>query len=179
MNIKAMLLASVLSMPLVAGAALAADTGNALVTAAKQGRQADVQSILKSDAKQEIVAAQGGAALIWAAAHNDKAMVDLLLNAGANPKAVNDFGATALYAAADFSDPAVTKSLLAAGADPNLALTSGETPAHVGGPQGQCGYGARTARGRCRPQCEGKERRADRPDVGDGGRLLRRLPRSS
>ena len=128
MNIKAMLLASVLSMPLVAGAALAADTGNALVTAAKQGRQADVQSILKSDAKQEIVAAQGGAALIWAAAHNDKAIVDLLLNAGANPKAVNDFGATALYAAADFSDPAVTKSLLAAGADPNLALASGETP---------------------------------------------------
>jgi ankyrin repeat protein len=127
MNIKAMLLASVLSMPLVAGAALAADTGTSLVTAVKQGRQADVQSILKSDAKQEIVAAQGGAALIWAAAHNDKAMVDLLLSAGANPKAANDFGATALYAAADFSDPAVTKSLLAAGADPNVGLMSGET----------------------------------------------------
>jgi uncharacterized protein len=128
MNIKATLLASVLSMPLVAGAALAADTGNSLVTAAKQGRQADVQSILKSDAKQEIVAAQGGAALIWAASHNDKAMVDLLLSAGANPKAANDFGATALYAAADFADPSVTKSLLAAGADPNGALMSGETP---------------------------------------------------
>jgi hypothetical protein len=71
MNIKAILLASVLSVPLVAGAALAADTGNSLVTAAKQGRQADVQSILKSDAKQDIVAAQGGAALIWAASHNE------------------------------------------------------------------------------------------------------------
>jgi ankyrin repeat protein len=128
MNIKAILLASVLSVPLVAGAALAADTGNSLVTAAKQGRQADVQSILKSDAKQDIVAAQGGAALIWAASHNDKAMVDLLLSAGANPKAVNDFGATALYAAAEFKDPAVTKSLLAAGGDPNVALMSGETP---------------------------------------------------
>jgi uncharacterized protein len=128
MNIKAILLASVLSSPLVAGAALAADTGNSLVTAARQGRQADVQSILKSDAKQEIVAAQGGAALIWAASHNDKPMVDLLLSAGANPKAVNDFGATALYAAADFKDAGVTKSLLAAGADPNVALISGETP---------------------------------------------------
>jgi uncharacterized protein len=128
MKIKAMLLASVLSMPLVVGAALAADTGNLLVTAAKQGRQADVQSILKSDAKQEIVATQGGAAVIWAASHNDKGMVDLLLSAGASPKAVNDFGATALYAAADFQDPAVTKSLLAAGADPNVALMSGETP---------------------------------------------------
>ncbi|MBV9971542.1 MAG: ankyrin repeat domain-containing protein [Xanthobacteraceae bacterium] len=128
MNIKATLLASVLSLPLVAGAALAADTGNALVTAAKQGRQADVQTILKSDAKQEIVATQGGAALIWAASHNDKAMVDLLLSAGANPTALNDFGATALYAAADFADAGVTKSLLAAGADPNVALKSGETP---------------------------------------------------
>jgi uncharacterized protein len=127
-NFKATLLASVLSISLAAGSALAADNGNALVTAAKQGRQADVQSILKSDAKQEIIATQGGAALIWAASHNDKAMVDLLLSAGANPKAVNDFGATALYAAADFKDPAVTQSLLAAGADPNVALLSGETP---------------------------------------------------
>ena len=80
MNIKATLLASVLSIPLVAGAALAADTGNqSLITAVKQGRQADVQSILNGAAKQDIVATQGGAALIWAASHNDKAMVDLLL----------------------------------------------------------------------------------------------------
>jgi uncharacterized protein len=129
MNLKAMLLASVLSMPLVAGAALAAGTGDqSLVTAARQGRQADVQSILNGAAKQDIIATQGGAALIWAAAHNDKAMVDLLLGAGANPKAVNDFGATALYAAAEFQDPGVIKSLLAAGADPNVALMSGETP---------------------------------------------------
>jgi uncharacterized protein len=129
MTIKATLLASVLSVPLVAGAALAADTSNqSLVTAAKQGSQVDVQSILNSDAKQEIVATQGGAALIWAASHNDKAMVDLLLSAGADPRAVNDFGATALYAAADFQDPVVTKSLLAAGADPNVPLISGETP---------------------------------------------------
>jgi uncharacterized protein len=129
MNIRATILASVLGMPLVAGAALAADTGNqSLVTAVKQGHRADVQSILNSDAKQEIVASQGGAALIWAASHNSKEMVDLLLREGANPKAVNSFGATALYAAADFEDPAVTKSLLAAGADPNVALNSGETP---------------------------------------------------
>jgi uncharacterized protein len=128
MNIKAMFLASVLSMPLVAGAALGADTGSSsLVTAAKQGQRADVQSILNSPAKREIVAAQGGAALIWAASRNDKEMVDLLLSAGADAKAVNDFGATALYAAADFADPTVTKKLLVAGADPNKALLSGET----------------------------------------------------
>jgi ankyrin repeat protein len=129
MSIRATFLASVLGMPLVVGAALAADTGNAsLVTAAKQGDRAAVQSILSSPAKQEITAKEGGAALIWAASHNDKEMVDLLLSAGANPKAVNEFGASALYAAADFADPTITKALLAAGADPNAALGSGETP---------------------------------------------------
>jgi len=127
MNIRAMFLASVLAMPLVAGAAVAADTGK-LVTAVKAGDRAGVQSMLSGAAKQEIVATQGGAALIWAASRNDKEMVDLLLSAGANAKAVNEFGATALYAAADFADPAVTKRLLAAGADPNVALKSGETP---------------------------------------------------
>jgi len=129
MSIRATFLASVLGMPLVVGAALAADTGNAsLVTAAKQGDRAAVQSILSGPTKQEIAAKEGGAALIWAASHNDKEMVELLLSAGANPKAVNEFGATALYAAADFADPTITKALLAAGADPNAALASGETP---------------------------------------------------
>ena len=128
MSIRATILASALSLPLVAGGALAADTGNAsLVNAAKQGDRAAVQSILSSPAKQEIAATQGGAALIWAASHNDKEMVDLLLSAGADPKAINEFGASALYAAADFADPAITVKLLRAGADPNAALMSGET----------------------------------------------------
>jgi len=129
MSIRATILASVLTVPLVAGAALAADTGNmALVNAAKKGDRAAVQSILSGPAKQEIAATQGGAALLLAASHNDKEMVELLLSAGADPKAANEFGATALYAAADFEDPAVTKLLLAKGADPNMALLSGETP---------------------------------------------------
>jgi ankyrin repeat protein len=129
MSIRATILASALSLPLIAGAALAADTGNAsLVNAAKQGDRAAVQSILSSPAKQEIAAKEGGAALIWAASHNDKEMVDLLLSAGADPKAANEFGASALYAAADFADPAITVKLLKAGADPNAALMSGETP---------------------------------------------------
>jgi uncharacterized protein len=128
MNIREMLLASVLTLPLVAGVALAADTGErSLVAAAKQGDHAAVQSILSGAAKKEITAAQGGAALIWAASHNDKEMVDLLLGAGADAKAANEFGATALYAAADFADPTLTKKLLAAGANPNAALNSGET----------------------------------------------------
>jgi ankyrin repeat protein len=129
MSIRATILASVLSLPLVAGAAFAADTGSsALVNAAKQGDRAAVQSLLSSAAKQEIAAKQGGAALIVAASRNDKELVDLLLSAGVDPKAANEFGATALYAAVEFEDAAIIKKLLAAGADPNVALQSGETP---------------------------------------------------
>jgi len=129
MKIRAILLAGVLGMPLVAGAALAADTGNlSLVNAAKQGDRAAVQSLLNGPAKQNVAGAEGGAALIWAATRNDLEMVDLLLGAGADPKAVNEYGASALYAASGNADPAMALKLLAAGADPNAALMSGETP---------------------------------------------------
>lgn len=128
MSIRAILLAGVLSVPLVAGAALAADTGNlSLVNAAKQGDRAAVQSLLNGPAKENVAGAEGGAALIWAASRNDVEMADLLLRAGADAKATNEYGATALYAAAGNADPAMTTKLLAAGADPNAALMSGET----------------------------------------------------
>ena len=130
MSIRAKILASALSLPLVAGAALAADTGNrSLVNAAKQGDRAAMQSLLNGPAKEEVTGAQGAAALIAAAARGDVEMADLLLRAGADPKAANEYSATALYAAAaENADSAITKKLLAAGADPNVALPSGETP---------------------------------------------------
>jgi len=129
MSIRATILAGVLGVPLVAGAALAADNGNqSLVNAAKQGDFAAVQSILSSPAKKELTAAQGGAALIWAASRNDAKMVDLLLSAGADSKAANEYGATALYAAAGLADAAIAEKLLKAGADPNMTLDSGESP---------------------------------------------------
>ncbi len=130
MSIRAKILASALSLPLVAGAALAADTGNrSLVNAAKQGDRAAMQSLLNGPAKEEVAGAQGAIALIAAAARGDVEMIDLLLRAGADPKAANEYSATALYAAAaENADSAITKKLLAAGADPNVALPSGETP---------------------------------------------------
>ena len=124
MSIRAILLASVLGMPLVAGTALAGDLANA----AKQGDRNAVQSLLNGPAKQDVAGAEGRAALTWAITRNDAEMVDLLLGAGADPKAANEYGATALYAAAANADPTITKKLLAAGADPNMALNSGETP---------------------------------------------------
>jgi len=129
MSIRATILAGVLGVPLVAGAALSADNGiQSLVNAAKQGDFAAVQSILNGPAKNQVAAAQGGAALIWAASRNDAKMVDLLLSAGADSKAANEYGATALYAAAGLTDVAITEKLLKAGADPNMTLDSGESP---------------------------------------------------
>jgi len=129
MKTRATILALLMGSTIFAGAALAAGANDtSLVTAAKQGDRAAVQSLLNGRAKQGVAGAEGTAALVWAATRNDLAMADLLLRAGANVKAANEFGATALYAAATHTDPAMTAKLLAAGADPNTPLMSGETP---------------------------------------------------
>jgi ankyrin repeat protein len=136
MNIRARLLAGLIGSALFAGSALAADTSVSLVTAAKDGNRAAVESLLKGLSKQDISGTQGTAALVWAATRNDAQMTDLLLAAGADVKAPNEFGATALYAAAQHSDPALTEKLLKAGGDPNAALMSGETPLMVAAQRG-------------------------------------------
>jgi hypothetical protein len=88
MNIRTRLLAGVLGSAMFAGAALAAGTSDmSLVTAAKQGDRAAVQSLLSGPAKKEAATAQGTAALVWAVTRNDTAMVDMLLKAGVNVKA--------------------------------------------------------------------------------------------
>jgi uncharacterized protein len=129
MKMKATILAALTGSMICAGAALAAGAGDvSLVTAAKQGDRAAVQSLVNGHAKHAVAGPEGTAALVWAATRNDLAMADLLLRAGANVKAANEFGATPLYAAAAHADPAMTEKLLAAGADPNTPLMSGETP---------------------------------------------------
>jgi len=129
MKMRATILAALTGSMICAGAALAAGTGDvSLVTAAKQGDRAAVQSLVNGHAKHAVAGPEGTAALVWAATRNDLAMADLLLRAGANVKAANEFGATPLYAAVAHADPAMTEKLLAAGADPNTPLMSGETP---------------------------------------------------
>jgi cytohesin len=129
MNTKATIVAALIGSMMCVGAALAAGAGDtSLVTAAKQGDRAAVQSLVNGHAKHAVAGAEGTAALVWAATRNDLAMADLLLHAGANAKAANEFGATPLYAAAAHADPAMTEKLLAAGADANTPLMSGETP---------------------------------------------------
>jgi ankyrin repeat protein len=126
---RAIILAGLLGLPLLAGSALAADTGKvSLVQAAKLGDREAVRSLLNGRAKEDVAGAESTAALIWAASRGDAEMVDVLLRAGADPKAANEYGATALYAAAANADAAITVKLLAAGADANARLASGETP---------------------------------------------------
>lgn len=127
MNMRAMILAGLLSSTVFAGAAFAADTSN-LPLAAKQGDRAAVQSMLNGLDKKDVAGADGTAALVWAASRNDLQMADLLLRAGADAKGATEYGATALYAAAAHPDSAMLAKLLAAGADANRALLSGETP---------------------------------------------------
>ena len=129
MNMRAMILAGLLSSTIFAGAALAADTSNVpLVSAAKQGDRDAVRSLLNGIPQKVIAGPEGTAALVWAASRNDLEMADLLVRAGADVKAANEFGATPLYAAVAHADPALAQKLLAAGADANTALVSGETP---------------------------------------------------
>ena len=129
MKTKTTILAALLGVTMCAAAALAAGSSDlSLVTAAKQGDRAAVQSLVTGRAKHDVAGPEGTAALVWAATRNDLAMADLLLRAGANVKGANEFGATPLYAAAAHVDPAMTAKLLAAGADANAALMSGETP---------------------------------------------------
>ena len=129
MKMNATILAALTGSMMCAGAALAAGAGDvSLVTAAKEGDRAAVQSLVNGHAKRAVAGPEGTAALVWAATRNDLAMADLLLRAGANVKGANEFGATPLYAAVAHPDPAMTEKLLAAGADPNTPLMSGETP---------------------------------------------------
>src|SRR5262245_13077610 len=114
------ILAGLLSLPLAAGAALAADSATpSIANAAKEGDRATLRSLLDGHANVNVAEADGTTALIWAAYRHDAEMVDLLLHAGADVKAANEYGATALYAAAASTDAAVIEKLLAAGADPN------------------------------------------------------------
>ena len=63
MNIRAMILAGLLGVPLVAGPALAAETGNlSLVDAAKIGDREAMRSLLSNRTKQDVTGPEGTSA---------------------------------------------------------------------------------------------------------------------
>jgi ankyrin repeat protein len=159
MSIRAKILAGLLGSTLLAGTALAADTGKlSLAQAAKLGDRDAVRSLLNGPAKEDVAKAEGTVALLAAASRNDLEMADLLLRAGADPRGVNEYGATALYAAAAAgnADAAMTAKLLAAGTDPNAALFSGETPLMVAARQGNAAIVSALLEGGADPNAQEK-----------------------
>src|SRR5687767_7258613 len=108
MTIRATLLASLLTLPLLIGASLAAGNSNrSLADAAKSGDRAAVQSLLDAGTNPNLAQADGTTPLFWAASRGDAQMVDVLLRARADVNAANDFGATPLYVAAENADAAI------------------------------------------------------------------------
>ena len=80
MKTRATILAALMGSAIFAAATLAAGASDmSLVTAAKQGDRAAVQSLLNGRAKQDVAGAEGTAALVWAASRNDLAMADLMV----------------------------------------------------------------------------------------------------
>ena len=66
MNTKTTIVAALVGSMVCAGAALAAGAGDAsLVTAAKEGDRAAVQSLVNGQAKRAVAGAEGTAALVW------------------------------------------------------------------------------------------------------------------
>ena len=77
MNIRTTLLAVVMAVPFLAGAALAADTGRlSLTDAVKSGNLDAARSLLSEAAKEDVAGPVGTSALLEAASRNDAAMTE-------------------------------------------------------------------------------------------------------
>ena len=67
MKIRQAILLGALSLPLIAGASFAADSGRSLIDAAKAGDRAAVQTLLGRGTNVNLAQADGTTALFWAA----------------------------------------------------------------------------------------------------------------
>jgi ankyrin repeat protein len=118
---KALLMAALAAVPLVAGNAELAD-------AIQSGRRAAaIEMIAKKSADVNAADADGTTPLLWAANVNDLDLVSRLLKAGANPNQRNLLGSTPLAEAALNSNTEMIQTLLGAGADANAAGADGQT----------------------------------------------------
>ncbi len=105
-----------------------AEESSGLIRAVRQGRIAELQSLLRGSTDPNTRQADGATALHYAAHRDDLQAASLLIEAGADTNAANQLGATPLWLAAVNGSPEMIELLLQAGADPNVSLKLGETP---------------------------------------------------
>ncbi|MEE2778098.1 MAG: ankyrin repeat domain-containing protein [Acidobacteriota bacterium] len=102
-----------------------------VVSAARSGDRAQLETLLAAGADPNAPQRDGATALHWAAHRRDLDSAGDLLDAGADPNAANELGATPLWVAAENGDATMIGRLLEAGADPEAKLRMGETPLMV------------------------------------------------
>ncbi len=116
-----------LTILLIGGTILAAETDVRLADAARNGDRAAVRSLLRQKVDVNLAALDGTTALHWAVRADDIETADLLIQAGANVKASDRYGVTPLSLACVNGNASMIRRLLAAGADPNSVDPAGET----------------------------------------------------
>ncbi len=125
---RTMLLATTVLSLLAAGAAQAQkSSGDALLTAAQNGFDADAITLIKQGAPVNAVDATGETALAWAVMNGDSDLAAALLNARANPNIADASGVTPLMVAIQNSQPQMVNLLLDKGANASVARMTGET----------------------------------------------------
>jgi len=123
-----LIIASAVSILLLAGAAHAAPPRTPLADAAEKMDRAQVRALIRQHVNINASQPDGMTPLHWATYHNDLDIAQLLVRAGANVKAANRYGVTPLSLACTNGSAAMVEMLLKAGADPAAALPGGETP---------------------------------------------------
>ncbi len=116
-----------LALLAVAGSALAAPAGPALVDLAEGGQTQPALALIEHGADVNAPSDDGSTALLWAVHRDDRVLVERLLKAHADAKAANRYGATPMSEAALYGDPAAIELLLKGGADPDSADSTGQT----------------------------------------------------
>ncbi|HYI94128.1 MAG TPA: ankyrin repeat domain-containing protein [Bryobacteraceae bacterium] len=109
-------------------AGLLAESGDALIDAARADDSATVAALVRQGADVNARAEDGTTALAWAASHTNGVIAELLLDKGANPDLTNELGISPLSLAINNGSTAMVKLLLGKGANPNVARENGETP---------------------------------------------------
>lgn len=100
---------------------------DSLLVAVKDGRAAEVRSLLAVATDPNETDADGTSVLHWAVHRGELEWAAALLAAGAHVDAVNRYGVRPLYLAAENGDAAMVQALLGAGADANAIFAEGET----------------------------------------------------